>query len=107
MHPPPQSCAKGPTPRIPFAPRVSNVSVSVTPKLLQAEGTAENVESMTCTGTLLAVSPAIFISAACTGPQVNPLTKGAHSPTGLPKAVCCGREGVKAPPPPEVNRRSP
>src|ERR1700757_2796294 len=78
------------------------------PPLLQCEGTAANVGSMTCTGTLLATSPAILISADCTGPQVYPLTKGAHSPTGLPPAAFCrGSESGKAPPPAEDKRRRP
>src|ERR1700739_1548128 len=77
------------------------------PPLLQCEGTAANVGSMIWTGTLLATSPAILISADCTGPQVYPLTKGAHSPTGLAPEFCCGSESVKAHPPAEDKRRGP
>jgi hypothetical protein len=61
----------------------------------QALGTGNAVVLITCTGTALAVSLAIFMSAVCTGPQVNPLRKGRHSATGwLFDPICCGSETV-------------
>ncbi len=48
-------------------------------------------------GTALACSPAMRMSAACTGPQVKPSTNWPHSPiAALFESVCCGSETVSA-----------
>src|SRR5579859_6043856 len=46
---------------------------------------------ITLIGKDFACSPAIVISAVCTGPQTMPSVKGKHSTMGLPlESVCCG-----------------
>ena len=45
---------------------------------------------MICTGTPLACSPPILMSAVCTGPQVKPSRNEKHSATGAPLASVCG-----------------
>src|SRR5580698_3246246 len=94
--PEPQSCAKRPTPRIPFAPNSSRLFEGGKSKSRQPSGTAVLVPTASI-GVEPAFSPAISTSAVCTGPHVYPLSNGKHSNTGLPSvAFCCGRATVSA-----------
>src|ERR1700722_8731932 len=87
----PQSCAKTPTPSIPLARR-SETWLCTEPLLLHVAGgdAPVFVSSSTCTGTLLATSPARVTSANATGPQVSPPANAAHSSMVCPFASVVG-----------------
>src|SRR5574340_864014 len=91
----PQSCANGPIPSRPLAPKLSTV-FSGGPLDEQVPGTFGNAASpITWIASPGAASPAIVTSALRTDPQLYPSTNCAHSAIGLPAvSVCCGRASV-------------